>query len=85
MRARSRDAIAVTVLVLAALAALLAWHPLGQWAALAVGLGGVLVAAAVYRSARPLLATSEQLRPEAVEPQESASTPRPAAVPRGRS
>jgi hypothetical protein len=53
MRARTRDLIAVAVLALAVAGAAYGWHAIGRWAALAVLVGGVLVAAGVYRARRP--------------------------------
>ncbi|HEV7623345.1 MAG TPA: hypothetical protein VGO26_04365 [Amnibacterium sp.] len=53
MPARTRDAIVVAVLVVAAFGAALAWHPLGRWAALLIALAGLLGAAGVYRVRRP--------------------------------
>ena len=83
MRAHIRDVVAVAVLLAAALAAVLAWHPLGRWTALLIALAGVLVAAGVYR-ARPSAfralrrPASTMLADEPhAEPDEAASTPRP--------
>jgi hypothetical protein len=53
MRARTRDLIAVGVLALAVAGAGFGWHAFGRWAALAMLVGGVLVAAGVYRARRP--------------------------------
>jgi membrane protein YdbS with pleckstrin-like domain len=49
MRARVRDAIAVAVLLVAAIAVRFAWHPLGPWVSLAIAFVAGLVAVVVYR------------------------------------
>jgi len=82
MRAHIRDVVVVAVLVVAALAAVLAWHPLGRWATLLIALAGVLIAAGVYRarpSALPLLGTGMPMLSDEhrEEPDEAASRPRP--------
>ncbi|HEY0373986.1 MAG TPA: hypothetical protein VGC94_04270 [Amnibacterium sp.] len=80
MPARTRDAIVVVVLLVAALGAALAWRPLGHWVALVVAFAGLLAAAAVYRVRRPVLPRRVQ-RPAPDElpdrSSEAASTPRP--------
>ena len=82
MRAHIRDVAVVAVLLVAGLAAVLAWHPLGRWTALLIALAGVLLAAGVYRarpSALPLFGAGMPTlsdEPHA-EPDEAASTPRP--------
>ncbi|MCU1474850.1 hypothetical protein [Amnibacterium sp.] len=80
MPARTRDAIVVVVLLVAALGAGLAWHPLGHWVALVVAFAGLLAAAGVYRVRRPVL--PPRVRGHAPDetperPSEAASTPRP--------
>ena len=80
MPARIRDAIAVAVLVVAVLAALLAWHPLGRWAALAIALAGLLIAAGVYRARRPAFPLIDPQEPgvqEEAEADGAASTRHP--------
>ena len=82
MRAHIRDVVVVTVLILTAFCAVLAWHPLGRWTALLIALAGVLVAAGVYRARPPALRLfgtgppmlSDEPREE---PDQAASTPRP--------
>lgn len=75
MPARIRDAIVVLVLLAAGVAAMLAWHPLGRWAALIVAFAGVLIAAGVYRARRPAF----QLRAVRRPPEEPQGQPDPAA------
>jgi hypothetical protein len=84
MPARTRDAIAVGVLLAAGVAAVLAWHPLGRWPALVIALAGVLIAAGVYRARRPafpLFGTADPLEPSEPEPDDGVSTPRRASAP----
>jgi len=49
MRARVRDAIAVAILLVAAVAVRLVWHPLGPWVSLVIAFAAGLAAVAVYR------------------------------------
>jgi hypothetical protein len=53
MRARLRDAVVLTILLVAGVAVRLAWHPLGPWVCLGIAFGAGLTVIAVYRVHRP--------------------------------
>jgi hypothetical protein len=48
-----RDGVVLVVLLADVLLAIMAWHPLGRWVSLSIGVLGLLVAAFVYRMRPP--------------------------------
>jgi membrane protein YdbS with pleckstrin-like domain len=69
MRARVRDAIAVAVLLVAAIAVRFAWHPLGPWVSLAIAFVAGLGVVVVYRLrpyAPPMRTPSAEAAPQPV-------------------